>query len=107
MKFLLLIALPTALAAAVTPRQGYFSFGNSFSTGPVATSTFIREATTTLILPALQNPHTGNLGLWPGIGTKFPSGADGHLIQGLAISTVGQGWVRGFKFHSFAAHINV
>ena len=40
----------------------------------------------------LNSPRTGNLGLWPGMGTKFNSGADGHLIQGLAISTVGFGW---------------
>ncbi|KAK7700115.1 hypothetical protein SLS64_011133 [Diaporthe eres] len=90
MKSLLLIGLP-AVSAAVAPRQSYFSFGNYFSTGPVATNSWIRQATTTLILPALNSPHTGNLGLWPGMGTKFDSGADGHLVQGLAISTVGAG----------------
>ncbi|KAL6710842.1 hypothetical protein ACN47E_007899 [Coniothyrium glycines] len=90
MRFSLLV-LPLAASAAVTPRQNYFSFGNFFSTGPVATNSWIRQATTTLILPALNSPHTGNLGLWPGMGTKFPSGADGQLVQGLAISTVGYG----------------
>ncbi|CAG9998289.1 unnamed protein product [Clonostachys byssicola] len=87
---LLLLGLPVA-SAAVAPRQNYFSFGNYFSTGAVATDSWIRQATTTLILPALNSPHNGNLGLWPGMGTKFDSGADGHLIQGLAISTVGFG----------------
>ncbi|CAI6090514.1 unnamed protein product, partial [Clonostachys chloroleuca] len=77
----------------MAPRQNYFSFGNYFSTGAVATNSWIRQATTTLILPALNSPHNGNLGLWPGMGTKFDSGADGHLIQGLAISTVGFGGV--------------
>ncbi|KAF1968524.1 hypothetical protein BU23DRAFT_480009 [Bimuria novae-zelandiae CBS 107.79] len=65
----------------------YFSFGDYFSTGPVASNSWIRQATTTLVLPALNSPHNGNLGLWPGMGTKFDSGADGHLVQGLAIST--------------------
>ena len=69
----------------------YFSFGYSFSTGAVATNSWIRQATTTLVLPALNTPHNGNLGLWPGMGTKFDSGADGHLVQGLAISTIGVG----------------
>uniref|UniRef100_A0A8H7NQ98 Uncharacterized protein n=1 Tax=Bionectria ochroleuca TaxID=29856 RepID=A0A8H7NQ98_BIOOC len=87
---LLLLGIPVA-SAAVAPRQNYFSFGNYFSTGAVATNSWIRQATTTLILPALNSPHNGNLGLWPGMGTKFDSGADGHLIQGLAISTVGFG----------------
>lgn len=92
MKSILLAVLPVASAAAVEPRQGgYFSFGNYFSTGGVAANTFIRRATTTLVLPALNSPHDGNLGLWPGMGTKFDSGADGHLVQGLAISTVGYG----------------
>lgn len=89
MKSLLLTALPVA-SAALVPRQ-YFSFGYYFSTGPVATDSWIREATTTLVLPDLNSPHNGNLGLWPGMGTKFSSGADGQLIQGLAISTVGYG----------------
>ncbi|KAF2443279.1 hypothetical protein P171DRAFT_521874 [Karstenula rhodostoma CBS 690.94] len=84
MKSLYVLALPTASAQ-------YFSFGNYFSTGAVATNSWIRQATTTLVLPALNSPHTGNLGLWPGMGTKFDSGADGHLVQGLAISTVGGG----------------
>ncbi|KAF2221645.1 hypothetical protein BDZ85DRAFT_265744 [Elsinoe ampelina] len=85
------VLAPVASAAVVAPRQNYFSFGNFFSTGAVATNSFIRQATTTLVLPELNSPHTGNLGLWPGMGTKFTSGADGHLVQGLAISTVGQG----------------
>ena len=90
MKSLLLFLL-SLVSGAVVPRQSYFSFGNYFSTGPVAANSWIRQATTTLVLPALNNPHNGNLGLWPGMGTKFDSGADGQLVQGLAISTVGYG----------------
>lgn len=91
MKSLLLLPIISVVSSAVVPRQTYFSFGNYFSTGPVATSSWIRQATTTLVLPALNSPHNGNLGLWPGMGTKFDSGADGQLIQGLAISTIGNG----------------
>lgn len=80
-----LLALLPGVAAAIVPRQ-YFSFGNYFSTGPTADGTFIIDATTTLVLPALNNPHNGNLGLWPGMGMD-----DGDLVQGLAISTVGIG----------------
>ncbi|KAH6700654.1 hypothetical protein DL95DRAFT_429847 [Leptodontidium sp. 2 PMI_412] len=83
--FSLLFVLVPTVAASVVPRQ-YFSFGNYFSTGPTLSGTYITEATTTLVLPNLQNPHTGNLGLWPGMGMD-----DGDLVQGLAISTVGVG----------------
>lgn len=82
----LLLTLLPVVAASVVPRQSYFSFGNYFSTGPVASGTYIIEATTTLVLPALNSPHNGNLGLWPGMGMD-----DGDLVQGLAISTVGYG----------------
>ncbi|KAI1295007.1 hypothetical protein F5Y03DRAFT_311087 [Xylaria venustula] len=84
MRSYLLPLVPVA-AASVVPRQ-YFSFGNFFSTGPTADGTFIIDATTTLVLPALNSPHNGNLGLWPGMGMD-----DGDLVQGLAISTVGIG----------------
>lgn len=81
----LLFILSTTAAAKVVPRQ-YFSFGNYFSTGPTLSGTYIIEATTTLVLPNLQSPRNGNLGLWPGMGMD-----DGDLVQGLAISTVGIG----------------
>jgi len=55
-------------------------FGNAFSTGPVATGSFIRESNTTLILPKTNSPQDGNLALWPGMGTS-----DGDLIQALVI----------------------
>ncbi|KAL9617704.1 MAG: hypothetical protein Q9160_007537 [Pyrenula sp. 1 TL-2023] len=82
----LLLALLPLVSASVVPRQTYFSFGNYFSTGAVASGTYIKEATTTLVLPNLNSPHNGNLGLWPGMGMD-----DGDLVQGLAISTVGRG----------------
>ncbi|KAF7198217.1 hypothetical protein HII31_00573 [Pseudocercospora fuligena] len=88
MKFALVVSLgASALASPV--RRGVFpmrrdygyQFSNALSTGPVADDTFIREANTTLILPETNSPQTGNLALWPGMGTS-----GGDLIQGLAIS---------------------
>lgn len=58
-----------------------WQFGNAFSTGPVAKDSFIRESVTTLVLPQVSSPQTGNLALWPGMGTS-----GGDLIQALAIS---------------------
>ena len=78
--------------ASLAPRQGYGTkFGNYFSTGNVAANSFIREATTTLVLPPLNKPHNGNLALWPGMGMS-----NHDLVQGLAISCVGPGWVANY-----------
>lgn len=75
-----------ALASSVAFSQVVFAdygwqFGNAFSTGPVAEGSFIRESETTLVLPKVNSPQTGNLALWPGMGTS-----GGDLIQALAIS---------------------
>ena len=59
-----------------------WQFSNALSTGPTADNSWIRESNTTLILPAVNTPQTGNLALWPGMGTD-----GGDLIQALAIST--------------------
>ena len=86
---ILLQVLPFVSALAIEKRQDSsygVAFGNYFATGPVADNSWIREATTTLVLPELNNPHMGNMALWPGMGTS-----GGDLIQGLAISTVGYG----------------
>ncbi|KAF7118662.1 hypothetical protein CNMCM5793_008200 [Aspergillus hiratsukae] len=56
-----------------------YGFGPYFSLGP--TSSWIREANTTLVLPETPNPQKDRLALWPGMGT---SGDD--LIQALAVS---------------------
>ncbi|OAG11751.1 uncharacterized protein CC84DRAFT_48667 [Paraphaeosphaeria sporulosa] len=77
-----LSATALANAAAIRRQNDYgYQFSNALSTGPVATNSFIREANTTLILPETNSPQTGNLALWPGMGTS-----GGDLIQGLAIS---------------------
>ena len=82
MKNFALILSGPALATAAAIRRDYgYQFSNALSTGPVADDTFIREAVTTLQLPEMNSPQTGNLALWPGMGTS-----GGDLIQGLAIS---------------------
>jgi hypothetical protein len=76
------LTLATALAFSQVVFADYgHKFSNAFSTGPVASNSFIREATTTLILPAVNSPQNGNLALWAGMGTS-----GGDLIQALAIS---------------------
>ncbi|KAJ5318862.1 hypothetical protein MYU51_012699 [Penicillium brevicompactum] len=54
-------------------------FGPYFSLGP--TSSWIREANTTLVLPEAPSPQQDRLALWPGMGTSA-----GDLIQALAVS---------------------
>ncbi|KAE8381385.1 hypothetical protein BDV26DRAFT_301506 [Aspergillus bertholletiae] len=54
-------------------------FGPAFSLGP--TQSWIREATTTLVLPEAPSPQEDRLALWPGMGTS-----GGDLIQALAVS---------------------
>lgn len=84
----LLLGLVSTVTGAAIPQSSSFGveFGNFFSTGPVASTSWIQEAITTLVLPDLNKPHVGNMALWPGMGTS-----GGDLIQGLAISTVGIG----------------
>ncbi|KAL4732006.1 hypothetical protein ACLX1H_001009 [Fusarium chlamydosporum] len=53
-------------------------FGPAFSLGP--TKSWIREATTTLVLPKVPG-QKDRLALWPGMGTS-----SGSLIQALAVS---------------------
>jgi hypothetical protein len=54
------------------------AMGPAFSTGPVASNSFIREATSTLILPTLSENNRGDLSLWVGMGTS-----NGDLIQSI------------------------
>ena len=59
--------------------QDKIGFGPYFSLGP--TSSWIREAKTTLVLPEVPSPQKDRLALWPGMGTS-----GGDLIQALAVS---------------------
>ncbi|KAI0128711.1 hypothetical protein BJ170DRAFT_342702 [Xylariales sp. AK1849] len=67
-----------ALLGAVNG-QSTVGFGPYFSLGP--TSSWIREATTTLVLPDVPSPAKDRLALWPGMGTS-----DGDLVQALAVA---------------------
>lgn len=66
---------------ALAQAQDTISFGPAFSTGPVATTSWIRESNTTLVLPAVPSPVADRLALWPGMGTS-----GGDLVQALAVS---------------------
>lgn len=63
----------------VASAQDLVSFGPAFSLGP--TKSWIREATTTLVLPKTPSPAKDRLALWPGMGTS-----SGSLIQALAVA---------------------
>ena len=76
-----LCALSQLVCGHPVRRDYGYQFSNAISTGPTASNSWIREANTTLILPATNSPQTGNLALWPGMGTS-----GGDLVQGLAIS---------------------
>ncbi|KAK6206963.1 hypothetical protein QIS74_13451 [Colletotrichum tabaci] len=70
----LLSALVVTAAAGVQA-----AMGPAFSTGPVASDSFIREATSTLVLPAAPASNKGSASLWVGMGTS-----NGDLIQSIA-----------------------
>ncbi|KAJ4326666.1 hypothetical protein N0V84_002891 [Fusarium piperis] len=76
----------SALAAmAVASVQA--AMGPAFSTGPVGASSWIREATSTLILPDVPSGSTGITSLWVGMGTD-----KGDLIQSIADHTQSDKW---------------
>ncbi|KAF4966872.1 hypothetical protein FSARC_5485 [Fusarium sarcochroum] len=77
MQFTISLSLLALLSAANA--QGLVSFGPAFSLGP--TKSWIREATTTLVLPKVPSPAKDRLALWPGMGTS-----GGDLIQALAVA---------------------
>ncbi|OHF04234.1 hypothetical protein CORC01_00573 [Colletotrichum orchidophilum] len=58
------------------------AMGPAFSTGPVASDSFIREATSTLVLPAAPSNNKGDASLWVGMGTS-----NGDLIQSISDSS--------------------
>ncbi|KAL9094678.1 MAG: hypothetical protein Q9165_002948 [Trypethelium subeluteriae] len=70
-----------SVLAAVAFGSVEAAFGPSFSTGPVSSNSWIREATSTLVLP--KAPSGGSSGadtsLWVGMGTS-----NGDLIQSIA-----------------------
>lgn len=93
------------------------AMGPAFSTGPVADDSFIREATSTLILPGAPSGSSGDTSLWVGMGTS-----NGDLIQSIAdnweadvwsifaytlLSTSGMFWTSCMKYaaeHMYSNH---
>ncbi|KAJ5484704.1 hypothetical protein N7539_004692 [Penicillium diatomitis] len=64
--------------------QTAIGFGPYFSLGPVSTSSWIRESTTTLVLPAIPSPRADRLALWPGSqlgGKQVPANPGDHLTM--------------------------
>ncbi|KAF2088792.1 hypothetical protein K490DRAFT_64006 [Saccharata proteae CBS 121410] len=78
---------PTLLSLLPLLSPASAAFGPSFSTGAVSTGNFIREAVSTLILPALPTNNNGDLSLWVGMGTS-----NGDLIQSIVDSYQGAAW---------------
>ncbi|KAH6652327.1 hypothetical protein BKA67DRAFT_352741 [Truncatella angustata] len=63
------------------------AMGPAFSTGPVADDSFIREASSTLVLPKAPTNNQGDASLWVGMGTS-----NGDLIQSIADSWESDDW---------------
>ncbi|KAF6823872.1 hypothetical protein CPLU01_11181 [Colletotrichum plurivorum] len=75
-------------ALAVTAVAGVqAAMGPAFSTGPVASNSWIREATSTLVLPDVPSNNKGVASLWVGMGTS-----NGDLIQSIADNWNSQEW---------------
>ena len=67
--------LPVLAAAASVEA----AMGPAFSTGPVGSGSWIRESTSTLVLPKVPSGSSGVASLWVGMGTS-----NGDLIQSIA-----------------------
>ncbi|KAI1640791.1 hypothetical protein F4809DRAFT_647781 [Biscogniauxia mediterranea] len=74
-------------AAAATFVSVDAAMGPAFSTGPVADGSFIREATSTLVLPDAPSGSSGDTSLWVGMGTS-----NGDLIQSIADNWQSDSW---------------
>lgn len=71
--------LTSFIAAATLASTANAAFGPAFSTGPVGQNSWIREATSTLVLPKAPTGSSGDTALWVGMGTS-----NGDLIQSIA-----------------------
>lgn len=77
----------SAIAAAAVLTSVKAAMGPYFSTGPVASNSFIRESTSTLVLPQAPSGSSGDLSLWVGMGTS-----NGDLIQSIADNWESSDW---------------
>jgi hypothetical protein len=71
--------IPTTIALTLLATQASAAFGPAFSTGPVGSNSWIREATSTLVLPKVPTNNRGDASLWVGMGTS-----QGDLVQSIA-----------------------
>ena len=76
-----------AALAAVALTSVEAAMGPAFSTGPVSDNSWIREATSTLVLPKVPSDNAGDLSLWVGMGTS-----NGDLIQSIADNWQSDSW---------------
>ncbi|KAI9034938.1 uncharacterized protein KD926_005001 [Aspergillus affinis] len=73
------IAQTLPVLAAVAFQAADAAMGPAFSTGPVSDGSWIREATSTLVLPKAPSGSSGVASLWVGMGTS-----NGDLVQSIA-----------------------
>ena len=73
--------------AAMAIKSANAAMGPAFSTGPVSSDTFIREATSTLVLPKAPSGSSGDASLWVGMGTS-----NGDLVQSIADNWQSDDW---------------
>ncbi|KAF2246317.1 hypothetical protein BU26DRAFT_432134 [Trematosphaeria pertusa] len=77
----------SALTLASLTSSGNAAFGPAFSTGPVGSGAWIRESTSTLVLPKAPSGSSGDTSLWVGMGTS-----NGDLIQSIADNWNSDSW---------------
>lgn len=76
-----------SVLAAVALGSVEAAMGPAFSTGPVSDNSWIREATSTLVLPKAPTGNNGDASLWVGMGTS-----NGDLIQSIAENWQSDSW---------------
>ncbi|QGI78481.1 hypothetical protein CEK25_005210 [Fusarium fujikuroi] len=76
-----------SVLAAIAVATAKAAMGPAFSTGPVGSGSWIREATSTLVLPDVPQGSTGVASLWVGMGTD-----KGDLIQSIADNWQSDEW---------------
>ena len=59
-------------------QHGHAAMGPAFSTGPVGSGSWIRDASSTLVVPEAPEVSVGDTVLWTGMGTDL-----GDLIQAI------------------------
>jgi hypothetical protein len=75
------------VASALITGTAEGAFGPAFSTGPVGGGSWIREASSTLVLPKAPSGSSGDTALWVGMGTS-----NGDLIQSIADNYNSDDW---------------